>query len=255
MNLFDVKDQVVIVTGAGRGIGRSVAKGFADGKAKVVVCSRTEAELRTLQEEIEESGGVCEVIRCDVTERADIENVIHQTVEKFGRIDVLVNNAGITKKIPAKEIALEDFKQIIDINLTAVFLFAQLAGRVMIEQRSGKIINVSSIASAQGLTGSVAYTASKGAVNMMTKTLAMEWAKDGVRVNGIAPAYVETPLVEVVKQTREGFAEAVVARTPMGRMASPEEMVGACIFLGSDASSYMTGETIFVDGGWKAYGL
>lgn len=255
MNLFDVEGKVVIVTGAGRGIGRSVAKGFAEANAKVVVCSRTEKELLSLQEEIETTGGICEVMTCDVSQPSDIENVIDQTMKKFGKIDVLINNAGITKKVPAKDLALEDFQQIIDINLTGVFLFAQLVGRVMIEQGNGAIINVSSIASEQGLTGSVAYAASKGGVKMLTKTLAVEWAENGVRVNAIAPAYVETPLVEAVKQTRDGFEEAVINRTPMRRMAQTDEMIGACIFLGSEASSYMTGETIFLDGGWKAYGL
>lgn len=255
MNLFDVEGKVVIVTGAGRGIGRSVAKGFAEANAKVVVCSRTEKELLSLQAEIETTGGICEVMTCDVSQPSDIENVINQTMKKFGKIDVLINNAGITKKVPAKDLALEDFQQIIDINLTGVFLFAQLVGRVMIEQGNGAIINVSSIASEQGLTGSVAYAASKGGVKMLTKTLAVEWAENGVRVNAIAPAYVETPLVEAVKQTRDGFEEAVINRTPMRRMAQTDEMIGACIFLGSEASSYMTGETIFLDGGWKAYGL
>lgn len=255
MNPFDVQGKVVIVTGAGRGIGRSVAKGFADAGAKVIVCSRTESELVFLQEEIEKTGGICEVITCDVSRKSDIENVVQKTVEKFGKIDVLINNAGITKKVPAKDIALEDFKKIIDINLTSVFLFAQLVGRVMIEQGFGKIINVSSVASDQGLTGSIAYAASKGGVTMLTKTLAIEWAEYGVQVNAIAPAYVETPLVEAVKLSRQGFEESVINRTPMGRMAKPEEMIGACIFLGSEASSYMTGETIFLDGGWRAYGL
>lgn len=255
MNLFDVQDKVVIVTGAGRGIGRSVARGFADAGAKVIVCSRTTNELVTLQEEIQKAGGICEVTTCDVSRQSDIENVIQKAVEKFGKIDVLINNAGITKKVPAKDIALEDFQRIIDINLTSVFLFAQLVGRVMIEQGFGKIINVSSVASDQGLTGSVAYAASKGGVTMLTKTLAIEWAEYGVQVNAIAPAYVQTPLVEAVKQTREGFEESVINRTPMRRMAKPDEMIGACIFLGSEASSYMTGETIFLDGGWRAYGL
>lgn len=255
MNPFDVQGKVVIVTGAGRGIGRSVAKGFADAGAKVIVCSRTESELVFLQEEIEKTGGICEVVTCDVSRQSDIENVVQKTVEKFGKIDVLINNAGITKKIPAKDLALEDFKKIIDINLTSVFLFAQLVGRVMIEQGFGKIINVSSVASDQGLTGSIAYAASKGGVTMLTKTLAIEWAEYGVQVNAIAPAYVETPLVEAVKLTRQGFEESVINRTPMRRMAKPEEMIGACIFLGSEASSYMTGETIFLDGGWRAYGL
>lgn len=255
MNHFDVQDQVVIVTGAGRGIGRSIAKGFGEAGAKVVVCSRTEDELVSLKSEIEEAGGVCEVMPCDVSQLKDIEHIVQKTVVKFGKIDILVNNAGITKKVPAKDLSIDDFQNILDINLTGVFAFAQLTGRVMIEQGYGKIINVSSVASVQGLKGSVAYAASKGGVAMLTKTLAIEWAEYGIRVNAIAPAYVETPLVEAVKESREGFEEAVINRTPMRRMGKTDEMIGACIFLGSEASSYITGETIFLDGGWKAYGL
>lgn len=255
MDLFSLEQKVAIVTGAGRGIGRSVAIGLADAGAKVVVCSRTESELLTLQQEIMEKGGECSVVTCDVEHAEQVQHVIDVTKEKYGKIDILINNAGITKKVPAKDLALDDFKKIINVNLTSVFLFAQLTGRVMIEQGFGSIINVSSVASEQGLNGSVAYAASKGGVTMLTKTLSLEWAKLGVRVNAIAPAYVETPLVEAVKKSREGFEEAVHNRTPLGRMAKPEEMVGACIFLASEASSYITGETIFIDGGWRAYGL
>ncbi|WP_158232543.1 SDR family NAD(P)-dependent oxidoreductase [Sporosarcina sp. P13] len=255
MNLFDVKNKVVIVTGAGRGIGRSIAKGFAKEGAKVVVCSRTKAELTVLKNEIKADGGICEVVTCDVGIRSDIERVIKTTVDTFGKLDVLINNAGMTKKVPAIDLTMEDFKQVIDVNLTGVFSFAQLAGRVMIKQGFGKIINISSIASVQGLKGSVAYAASKGGVKLITETLAIEWAEHGVQVNAIAPAYVETPLMEALKTSRVGFEEAVIQRTPMGRMAKPDEMIGACIFLASEASSYITGETIFLDGGWKAYGL
>ncbi|MEK4425119.1 SDR family NAD(P)-dependent oxidoreductase [Solibacillus sp. FSL K6-1523] len=255
MEMFSLENKVAIVTGAGRGIGRSVAIGLAEAGAKVIVCSRTESELVTLQQEINAIGGECAIVTCDVEKTEQVQHVINFTKEKYGTIDILINNAGITKKVAAKDLALEDFEKIISVNLTGVFLFAQLAGRVMIEQGFGSIINVSSVASEQGITGSVAYAASKGGVTMLTKTLALEWAKLGVRVNAIAPAYVETPLVEAVKNSREGFEELVNNRTPLGRMAKPQEMVGACIFLASEASTYITGETIFLDGGWRTFGL
>lgn len=255
MDMFSLKDKVAIVTGAGRGIGRSIALGFAKAGAKVVVCARTEQELVSLKREIEENGGICKYVTCDVRDASQIQHVIDFTLERFGQIDILINNAGMTKKIPALELSLEDFNEVISVNLTGVFAFAQAVGRHMVERKSGVIINVSSVASELGLTGSVAYAASKGGVNQITKTLALEWAESGVRVNGVAPGYVWTPLVENVAKTRVGFEDRIKERTPLKRLASPEEIVGACIYLASDASSYVTGETIFIDGGMKAYGM
>lgn len=253
--LFDLHEKSAIVTGAGRGIGRSLAIGLAQAGADVTLCSRTETELASLAVEIERLGRRALVVPCDVTKAEEIQHVIDMTKNEFGRIDILINNAGMTKKTPAEDYELEDWSRIIAVNLTGVFLFAQYAGREMIKQGSGKIINISSIASQTAVTGSAAYCASKGGVNMITKVLAVEWAKYGVQVNGIAPSYFETPLVKQIKDTREGFVEQIAARTPLGRMGHPDELVGAAIFLASDASSYISGETIFVDGGWVAVGL
>jgi NAD(P)-dependent dehydrogenase (short-subunit alcohol dehydrogenase family) len=255
MELFSLKGKTSIVTGAGRGIGRSVALGLAGAGSNVVVCSRTTSELEELAKEIEAKGVEALVAPCDVSREGDIDRVINQTLEKFNTIDVLINNAGVTKKHPAEDYPAEDWNQIISVNLTGVFQFAQKVGKVMLKQRSGSIVNVSSVASQTAIKKSIAYAASKGGVNMLTKNFAAEWADQGVRVNGIAPAYIETPLVVAVKNHREGFADDIVNRTPMKRMGQPEELVGAAIFLASDASSYITGETIFVDGGWTALGV
>lgn len=255
MEIFSVKNTVTIVTGASRGIGRSVALGFAKAGSHVVICSRTTTELEELKTEIEKLGGNALIVPCDVSKPEDIDHVVNETLKEFGRIDTLINNAGITKKHEAENFPLEDWEQIININLTGVFLFAQKVGKVMLEQKSGSIVNISSIGSQQALTKSVAYTATKGGVSMVTKNLAVEWADQGVRVNAVAPAYIETPLVKGIKDHRPGFYEEIVNRTPMKRLGKPEEIVGTCIFLASEASSYITGETIFIDGGWTAIGL
>lgn len=151
---------------------------------------------------------------CDVSDPGQISATVDAAIDEFGRIDVLINNAGLTIKKPAEELPLEDWQTIININLTGVFLMAQAVGRHMLSQRSGSIVNISSIAGKTGLTGSSAYCASKGGVDMLTKTLAVEWAERGVRVNALAPAYTETPLVKAITDTRADFAERVAARTP-----------------------------------------
>lgn len=255
MELFNLEGKVVIVTGAGRGIGREIALGFANAGCRLVICSRTISELEALAKEIESLGSRAHIVRCDITQPDDVDRVVQEAIDQFGKIDILINNAGITKKHPAEEFPLEDWNQIIQVNLTGVFLFTQKVGNIMLEQGSGSIINLSSIASQSALTGSLAYCVSKGGVDMLTKTFAMEWATRGVRVNAIAPAYIETLLVQEIKDHRPKFVEDILHRTPMNRMGDPKEIVGTAIYLASDAATYVTGETIFVDGGWMAAGL
>jgi NAD(P)-dependent dehydrogenase (short-subunit alcohol dehydrogenase family) len=211
--------------------------------------------LQQLAEQICAGGGEALAVPCDVTEPAQIQAAVDRTVEHYGRIDILINNAGLTFKAPAEEYGLEDWNRIIQVNLTGVFLFAQAVGRQMIKQQSGRIVNISSIAAETAITGSLAYCASKGGVHMLNKVLAVEWAPHGIRVNALAPAYTETPLVKAIAAERADFLDKVCKRTPLGRLAQPEEMVGAALFLASDASRYVTGETIRVDGGWTALGL
>ncbi|MBS4215208.1 SDR family NAD(P)-dependent oxidoreductase [Neobacillus rhizophilus] len=253
--LFDLTGKVSIVTGASKGIGKAIAVGLAEAGSHVVLCSRTKVELDEVAKEIEQKGVEALVIPCDVSNPKDIQNVVDEAVKKFHQIDVLINNAGITAKRPAEEYDLNDWNKVIGVNLTGVFLFAQAVGRQMIKQKKGTIINVSSVGGETALTGSIAYCASKGGVNMLTKVLAVEWAPHGIRVNGIAPAYIETPLVKAIKDQRTEFAQKVEARTPLNRLGMPDELIGSAIFLASDASSYITGETLKADGGWTALGL
>ncbi|MBA1145733.1 glucose 1-dehydrogenase [Ectothiorhodospiraceae bacterium WFHF3C12] len=255
MNLFDLSGNCTIVTGAGRGIGRALATGFAEAGSDLVVCSRTQSELDELAGELAGRGVRVLPVACDVTDQASVQAMTDSAVAHFGRVDVLINNAGMTTKKPAEDYTPEDWQRIIAVNLTGVFFVAQAVGRHMIREEGGRIINISSIAAQTAITGSVAYCASKGGVDMVTRVLAAEWAQHGIRVNGLAPAYTETPLVQAITEQRSDFADRVKARTPLGRMARPEEMVGTAIYLASEASSYVTGETVHVDGGWTALGF
>ncbi|GGY71014.1 SDR family NAD(P)-dependent oxidoreductase [Marinobacter zhanjiangensis] len=254
MSLFDLAGKVSLVTGAGRGIGRSIALGLAEAGSDLVLCSRSPDELETVAAEARKKGVTALVVTCDVSDPGQITAAVDTAIRELGHIDVLINNAGLAIKRRAEDLPLEDWQTIINVNLTGVFLMAQAVGRHMLERGSGSIVNISSIAGKTGLTGSSAYCASKGGVDMLTKTLAVEWAGRGVRVNALAPAYTETPLVKSITDVRADFADKVVARTPMQRMADPDEMVGTAIYLASRASSYVTGETVMVDGGWTAFG-
>lgn len=254
MSLFDLSGDVSLVTGAGRGIGRSIALGLAHSGSDLVLCSRSRDELDAVAAEARNHGVRALVVPCDVADPGQISAAVDAAILEFGRIDVLINNAGLAIKRRAEDLPLEDWQTIINVNLTGVFLMAQAVGRHMLGRGSGSIVNISSIAGKTGLVGSSAYCASKGGVDMLTRTLAVEWADRGVRVNALAPAYTETPLVKSITDVRADFADKVVARTPMKRMADPEEMVGTAIYLASRASSYVTGEIVMVDGGWTALG-
>src|SRR5699024_819861 len=201
-DLFNLDKKVAIVTGAGRGIGKEIALGLAKAGCDLVICSRTESELNELAEEIKHIGSEALVVQCDIAQPEDIDNVIDETLKHYKKIDILINNAGLTRKHPAEDFPIEDWNQINQVNLTGVIMFAQKVGKIMLDQGRGLIINISSVASVQAVTSSIAYGASKGGVKMLTKTFASEWASRGVRVNAIAPAYVETPLVKAIKDHR-----------------------------------------------------
>ena len=247
MTDFDLTGKICIVTGAGRGIGRGIAESLARHGATVVLTGRTAATLTDAATAI---GAAASTQVADVARETDVIALRDAVLARHGRIDVLVNNAGINPVWRGIEkISLADWQAIIDINLTGTFLCCKYLGGAM--QQGGSIINVSSIAGRVGLTRSVPYCASKGGVELLTKALALDWASRGVRVNCLAPGYVDTDLTHGVL-SHEVHGKPFLAHIPMGRFGTTNEMGGAVVFLASDASTYMTGQSLVVDGGWTA---
>jgi NAD(P)-dependent dehydrogenase (short-subunit alcohol dehydrogenase family) len=246
---FDLTGKVCVVTGGGRGIGRAIAEGLARHGAAVVLSGRTEATLAGVAASI---GAQASTHTADVSHEADVLALRDAVLARHGRIDVLVNNAGINPIFRGIErISLDDWRGIIDINLTGTFLCCKYLGGVMVEQGAGSIINVSSVAGHVGLLRSVPYCASKGGVELFTKALALDWAKSGVRVNTLAPGWVDTDLTHGLLE-HDIHGKRLLDHTPMGRFAAPGDMGGAAVFLASDASRYMTGQSLLIDGGWTA---
>jgi NAD(P)-dependent dehydrogenase (short-subunit alcohol dehydrogenase family) len=251
--LFDIQGRVAVVTGASAGIGRAVARGLAEAGARVVVAARREAQLAALVKEIEVAGGEALAVPCDVVSEEQVDGLVEATLGRFGRVDVLVNNAGITEIIAAEEEPLEVWNRVLGVNLTGVFLAAQRFGRVMLEAGQGSIVNVTSVL---GLVGvgqipQASYTASKGAVVNLTRELAAQWARRGVRVNAVAPAWFESEMTGEMFGTESGM-RWIKRNTPMGRPGDLGELVGPILFLASDAASYVTGQVLPVDGGWTS---
>ena len=252
-DLFDLTGRVAVVTGSGRGLGAAIARGLADAGASVVTCSRTPAEAEQVAQQIRVNGGTATATSVDVKDRASCEALMALAVREHGRLDVLVNNAGIDIITPAEEVTDDAWQQILDINLKGYFLCSQVAGRIMLEQGFGSIVNNSSIAATAGIAGLTAYAAAKGGVNQLTKVMAMEWAQRGVRVNAFAPGYFENIMRGATgEHGREEKQRQVITFTPMGRRGLPDELVGPVVFLASDASSYVTGAVLAVDGGYTA---
>lgn len=254
MNRFDLTGKTAIVTGAGRGIGKALAVGLAEAGAQVAVVSRTRAQLEELVASIEQMGGKAWAIEADLTEQGAAEKVVEETVSQLGGLHILVNNAGLNVRKKALEETEEDWNRVVDLDLKATFFMSQAAGKVMCEQKYGRIVNIASVAGLVALRTGVAYGASKAGVVHMTKVLALEWSKFGVTINAIAPWYFRTPLTEALLDDPE-FVQEVLSRTPSGRIGDLEDLVGPTIFLASDAAAYISGQTIAVDGGMSVYGF
>ena len=249
---FGLEDKIVIVTGASRGIGRTIALECFQSGAKLAVGSRTTGELETLAAEIGAAGGSCFYHPLDVTDVDSIQAFMDAVVSHYGRMDVLVNNAGYNKVGKILDYDEELYDLIVDANLKNVFFCSQIAARQMIAQGGGgNIINISSQAGVVGAPERGPYSGAKGGVNNITKTMAAEWAEYQIRVNAVAPTVTRSPLAETAMQESQAFADAVKTKNLLrGALAEPEEMSAPVIFLASDAASMITGHTLVVDGGW-----
>ena len=251
-SLFDLKDKVAVVTGAASGIPKSISIAFSKAGAHVALVDQNAEKIESIRRYIQERNGKAVAIQADVASEEDVMRMVEKTVKAFTRIDILVAGAGIRVRKPVLEITREEFDKVQQVNLTGVFLCGKYVGKVMVEQNSGSIINFASIHGLASERGIPEYSASKGGVVQITKAMALEWAPFNVRVNAICPGVTRTPGVEEPLKDPKKLAEAL-EKTPMKRLAEPEEMVGPAIFLGSDASRFVTGTCLVVDGGRLAW--
>jgi len=247
---FSLAGRVAVVTGASEGIGEGLALGLAGAGAEVVICSRREEKLKEVQAAIEKTGQRAEVYVLDVCKLTDIERLKDFILQRFGKVDILVNNAAFTVTKPAWEVTEEEWNRMIDTGFKGLFFCCQIIGSIMRQRGYGKIINLSSTFSRSIIKGRSVYGGIKAGVSHLTEALAFEWAADGIRVNALAPTAVLTPSR---KETIKGeVLQRILSRIPLGRLATPEDLVGAAIYLSGAASDFVTGQTLFVDGGWIA---
>ncbi|UOE96375.1 SDR family oxidoreductase [Alkalihalobacillus sp. LMS39] len=253
LSLFQLTGKTAIVTGGGRGLGAQIAHAFADAGANVVICSRKKEACDEVAMELEEKGVQTLSLACDVTSETDVMNVVKQTVDRFGTIDILVNNSGATWGTPVVDMTIEAWKKVMDVNVTGTFLMAKAVGKVMIEQKRGKIINIASVAGLRGADpnymDTIVYNTSKGAVITFTKDLAAKWGQHQINVNAIAPGFFPT---KMSKGLLEHGGSLILERTPLQRFGNEDDLKGAALFLASQASDYVTGEVVVVDGGMNA---
>lgn len=252
-NMFSLADKTAIVTGGAMGIGKAIATAFAEAGANIIVADINQEKGEQTVNELKQLGVDSVFCLLDVRDRDQIETCVNKTVEHFGKIDILMNNAGIGRPSPSAEMSEKDWQDVIDINLTGVFFMAQAVGKVMIKQGFGNIVNTVSMSAyiCNWHSAQTNYYAAKAGVAAVTRALAAEWAPYGIRVNGIAPGVTVTDQTDWMFKdpSMSGYVKEIFEWTPLGRPAQPDELTGACIYLASDASSYTTGHVIIIDGG------
>jgi len=252
--MFDLAGRVAIVTGGNGGIGLGMARALAAAGARVVVAARNGPKSAAAVRELVAAGGAALAIEVDVADEQSVDALMAGTLDRCGRLDILVNNAGVNIRKPAHELSLDEWRQVLDTNLTSAFLCSRAAHPHMRRAGGGKVINIGSMLSLFGVSFAPAYGASKGGLVQLTKSLAAAWAPDGIQVNAVLPGWIDTDLTREGRRQVPGLHERVVARTPAGRWGTPDDLAGIAVFLASAASDFVTGVAIPVDGGYSALG-
>ncbi len=251
-HLFNLSGKVAVITGASKGIGKDLAYLLAQAGADIAIVARNKQQLEEAAHEIGQTGVNVLPVSFDLTKVEETAQVMEGIYKHFGKIDILINNAGINVAKPAEVLTSQEWDTVLDINLKSVFFTSQAAGKYMIDQKKGKIINMSSQMAFVGYYKRAAYSSSKGGITQLTKALAIEWAPHQVNVNAIAPTFIETPMTKQMFED-ETFKDEVLSRIPLGRLAKTEDLFGGVVYLASDCSDMMTGQTLVVDGGWTVW--
>jgi gluconate 5-dehydrogenase len=248
-SLFDVNGKRVLITGGTHGLGMAMAKGLGEAGATLIINGNTPDKMNNALAYYKHHGITATGYLFNVTDETEVETNINRIEREVGPIDVLINNAGIIKRIPILEMSADEFRQVVDVDLTGPFIVSRQVGKHMVARKAGKIINICSMMSELGRNTVTAYAAAKGGLKMLTKNMATEWARYNIQVNGIGPGYFATTQTEPVRTAGHPFNEFIIHRTPAGRWGDPDDLVGAAIFLSSAASNFVNGQIIYVDGG------
>jgi 2-dehydro-3-deoxy-D-gluconate 5-dehydrogenase len=252
--VFDLKDKVAIVTGGNGGIGLGMARGLADAGARVVIAGRNAAKSQSAVEDLGGRGGEAMALETDVADEQSVAQLVDTTRQRWGRLDILVNNAGINIRKPVHELALDEWRRVLDTNLTSAYLCSKAAYPAFKAAGGGKIINIGSMMSLFGASFAPAYGASKGGIVQLTRSMAVAWARDNIQVNAVLPGWIDTELTRNARREVAGLHDSVLRRTPAGRWGAIDDMAGVAVFLASPASDFVTGTAIPVDGGYSVQG-